>query len=463
MESKKLDEMKIEIKDALTCYICTGKVSDPMMCPKCKKLVCSQCIKKWLDDHQKCPFCQTQETFNDFILLPFMNHLSNYFIEKIDKNDEEEEEKKEKKKKNQNVIIDEDEEGEIEDNSNSNINSKEKPLSKTQLIPNKLNINEEDKDININNNQMSSIKRGEICPKHKTEVIEFYCLNCNTKHCPKCLMIISEESKIHKDHKIISIEQKKKFNLDEVKEEINNLSNVVVELNSYKKNLDVVHKLVETKEEFIKKVLDEFKEFYSKRSQNKLFDVDLKNQLLKNQLDRINNARSKHNETLNKFVENDDLIGFEGYKKEITEYKNTNRYYYPKQYDINLNPKINFYETDFIAMDINEYNEIIGESQFAIQGFEKVLNFRLNGEAIDEVLLNLQFETDKKEDAKDRYFGFLMFQSNDNSITTIGLDEKMEHNEILILGRTIVKSGLKSIVDKDKKCHFKLILAIFDV
>ena len=99
MESKKLDEMKIEIKDALTCYICTGKVSDPMMCPKCKKLVCSQCIKKWLDDHQKCPFCQTQETFNDFILLPFMNHLSNYFIEKIDKNDEEEEEKKQKKKK----------------------------------------------------------------------------------------------------------------------------------------------------------------------------------------------------------------------------------------------------------------------------------------------------------------------------------------------------------------------------
>ena len=98
MESKKIDEMKIEIKDALTCFICTGKVYDPMMCPQCKKLVCSKCIKKWIDDHEKCPFCQKQMSFDEMISLPFMNHLSNYFINEIDnKNKEKEEEEEEKK------------------------------------------------------------------------------------------------------------------------------------------------------------------------------------------------------------------------------------------------------------------------------------------------------------------------------------------------------------------------------
>ena len=458
MESKKIDEMKMEIKDALTCFICTGKVFDPMMCPQCKRLVCSKCIKKWLDEHEKCPFCQKVESFDDMISLPFMNHLSNYFINQINSKEEE----KKSQKKNLNKIIDEDEEEEIEDSSNINTDKK---LAKTQLISNKMNINEgENKDNNGNNRQMiSNRKKGEICPKHNDEIIEFYCLNCNTKHCSKCLMIISEESKIHKDHKIITMEQKNKYNLDEVKNEISYLSNTINELNSYKNNLDVFHKLVESKEEFIKKVLDEFKEFFSKKSQSKLFDVDLKNQLLKNQIDRINKLRNSHNEALINFVERNDLNGFMEYKDKIIGFKDTSQYHYPKVLDMNLYPKINFYETDFIVMDVNEYNEIIGKSEFSIEGLEKPFHFGLNGEAIDEVLINLQLEPDNKEEAKDRYFGFLLFKNNDNNITSLGLDEKMAHNEILILGRTIVKSGLKTIVDKEKKCHFKLILAIFSV
>ena len=59
IEEKENENRKIEIKDALTCFICTAKVLDPMMCPQCKKLVCSKCIKKWFIDqqHEKCHYC----------------------------------------------------------------------------------------------------------------------------------------------------------------------------------------------------------------------------------------------------------------------------------------------------------------------------------------------------------------------------------------------------------------------
>ena len=150
----------------------------------------------------------------------------------------------------------------------------------------------------------------------------------------------------------------------------------------------------------------------------------------------------------------------------INEYFNREKiksYTDPNNINFEFKPKINFYETDYITIDINEYDETIGEIFFNVEGFEKQLHFRLNGEAIDEVLINLQLEVDNLGEAKDRYFGFLLFKNNENSITTIGLDEKMVHNDILILGRTIVKSGLNTVVDKQKKCSFKLILSIFSV
>ena len=87
-EEKENENRKMEIKDALTCFICTAKILDPMMCPQCKKLVCTKCIKRWFVDqqHQKCPFCQVQCSFNQMIALPFMNQLSEYFIKEIDAN-----------------------------------------------------------------------------------------------------------------------------------------------------------------------------------------------------------------------------------------------------------------------------------------------------------------------------------------------------------------------------------------
>ena len=468
MESKNVDDIKVDIKDALTCFICTSKVLDPLMCPTCKKLVCSKCIKKWFEqNHDKCPFCLTQTSFENMISLPFMNDLSVYFIKEIE-NKKNEEKINKINMKDMNKIIDEDEDIISNSNSNSqininNINNENKNISKIQIISNKLEFERESRINNENNfKQFSNFKRGEQCPKHIGEIIEYYCLNCNTKHCSKCLMIISKESKIHETHKIITIEQKNKYNLEEIKEDINDLSNVVNDLSEFKDIIDMDKKIIEKKEEFVKKVIDEFKEYFSKISGQKKDRLKIKEDLIQNQLDRINNIRISYIESLNDFVERDDEYALKEYQQKIKDFKDTSDYQYPNNFNISFNPNLNFYETDYIDIDINEYDENIGELYFNIEGIEKQLHFKLNGEAIDEVLVNLQIESDNLGDEKDRYYGLILFK-NKNKATYLFLDEKMVHNEILILGRTIVRNGLKSIVDDENKCHVKFILAYFTV
>ena len=452
-----IDQMKDDIKDTLTCFICQAKVIDPLLCPQCKKMVCTKCIKKWFDENRDiCPYCKAPSSLDRMILLPFMNQLSEFFIKEIDNKD-----KAEKKNniKEMNKIIEGDD---LEDSGSNNIDNDNGHLSRTQIFQNKFSMNDGNIDNDIQKNQFSNIKRGERCPKHNG-IIEFYCLNCNTKHCSKCLIIMSEESKIHKDHKIISIGQKNKFKLDEIKEEINGLSNVSDTIKEYKDNVELDKTIIEKKEEFFIKIINEFNSFYKKKSEIIKYDLDIKHQIIQKRLDKINNIRNNNIDSLSNFVERNDENGFNEYREKIKNIKELDALKYPKDFVISLNPNLKFYETDFIDIDINENEETIGEIYFNFEGIEKQLHFKLNGEALDEVLINLQIEADKLGDEKDRYFAYLIFRNKNNNITTIILDEKMVHNEILILGRTIIKSGLKTIVDMQNRCHVKIILAIFNV
>ena len=58
---------------------------------------------------------------------------------------------------------------------------------------------------------------------------------------------------------------------------------------------------------------------------------------------------------------------------------------------------------------------------------------------------------------KQEYYACLLIK-NKNNIISLSLDEKMVHNETLILGKTIIKCCLNSLVDQHNKCHVKLIL-----
>ena len=465
MESK-IENNKNEIKDALTCFICALKITAPLMCPNCKKMACTNCIKKWFDDyHDKCPYCKVHSSFEKMISLPFMEQFSNFFMNDINNKNEE----KEKKKKNNF----EDENEDLNNNNNNKNNYddddnfhifKDKSISKTHLIPNNNEKGEDNNDININNNnQLSNIKKGETCPKHKNEKLEYYCLNCNTKHCTKCFLFFSEESKIHKDHKIITIEEKNKYNLDEMKEDINNLSKVINELREYKGNIELERKIIEKKEEFTKKVTDELKDNYNKKSMDKKCGLDKKNQIIKNQLDLIYKVKNNYTESFNNFIEREDQIGFKEYHQLIKNFKDINKYKYSHNVNGEFHPELQFFETDFIEIDINEYEEILGEIYFNIEGINSQIHFKLNRQAYDEVFINLQFELKDLGDQKETYYGYLLF-NNKKNIIGINLDQKMViENKIFILGNTIIKYSLSKILYKNNKCKLKLILAHFSI
>ena len=167
------------------------------------------------------------------------------------------------------------------------------------------------------------------------------------------------------------------------------------------------------------------------------------------------------------FVETDDENGFKEYKKKLLSYKDVKKYEYWNNNNIFCKPVLNFYETDFIDIEVNEYNETIGETIINIEGLNRELHLKLNGETEDEVLINIlinlnAFGDENDKNDKDKYQGYLLIINN-NNIITVSLDEKMIHNDTLILGRTIIKSGLKTIVNQENKIHFKLILSHFNL
>ena len=385
---------------------------------------------------------------------------------------------------NLNQIIDEDEDG-IEDESfikkknkknNNNLfngqrnDDDDNVLSKTQYIPNKFQKydSNEEKDIPLNgsNNdlKMSNIicpSNKEYCSNHKSEPVEYYCLNCNTKHCSKCLLIMSKESKIHKDHNIIEIEKIKKYNINEIYEDINSLSDITKELSQYKINTEIEEKIIEKKDEFYAKMIDEFKQLISSKHTNRTTKLCLEKQQIQTQLNHIDGVKDNHKEALINFITRDDELGLEDYHKKIKDFKYTDKYIHNGIYNIFINPSLKFVETEFYAVEIREYEEnigeIIGELDIDNKELNKKIQLRFNQEAIDEILINLQISLDDLNEDQISYSCHLILK-NRNCITSANLNERMVHNGILILGKTIIKNSLKNIVE-DHKCNVKLILA----
>ena len=318
------------------------------MCLKCKQLACSQCVKKWFQaGHNTCLSCKRESSLESMNSLPFFNYLLDYYVKKI--------ENKVKDKNNFNYINNYNDNNNdfniINDDDNDN-------LSKTQIINNRFNIDEN----GMRKKEWSEIKiKEERCEKHPDEIFEYYCINCNSKYCSKCLMINNEESKIHYGHKIISLEQKNKFKIEELKYEIDNLPNVINEIKEYKNNVELENKILEKKEEFIYKVINNFRNLISRKYERKKQALEEKNKLITNQIENINKVRNSYIDAINNFAEREDVNGFKEYFNKIKKFKDINKYKHKSTFDIYLKPNLKFYETDFTQMDINEYNEAIGE------------------------------------------------------------------------------------------------------
>ena len=81
---KKEQELEEQIRDSLKCYICLSKVTKPKMCNFCKRICCEVCINKWLENHSFCGICKRHITAQDMIALPFLDDMSQFFINNID-------------------------------------------------------------------------------------------------------------------------------------------------------------------------------------------------------------------------------------------------------------------------------------------------------------------------------------------------------------------------------------------
>ena len=208
-EEKKEREIKEKernyIRDRLKCYLCFGKINKARLCLNCKKIACENCVKNMLLKHAKCLNCKKPATLDTIVLLPFMDDLTNFFIN-IENNNNKNKEKKEIQQRN--YIIDED------DNDENNIKN----------INNNIKIKEDKKE------EISKTK----CKKHKDKYLEYYCFQCKEYLCPKCLLFFNQSVIVkHHNHSIIPIIDFKKYNIKEAIDEYN-------KLNKSKNDLDIL-------------------------------------------------------------------------------------------------------------------------------------------------------------------------------------------------------------------------------
>jgi tripartite motif-containing protein 37 len=52
---------------ALSCLICLSQVKKAVMMKCCGKVVCQNCIKRWINTNTTCPHCRKYTTFSDII------------------------------------------------------------------------------------------------------------------------------------------------------------------------------------------------------------------------------------------------------------------------------------------------------------------------------------------------------------------------------------------------------------
>ena len=443
-----MENLQGDIKDALTCFICAQKIQDPLMCIRCRKMMCTNCITKWLDkDHKKCPFCQNETSLNEMVPLPFMNQISDFFVKEIDIKEKEEEEKnKNKNKEGQMDIVIEDENDKIE--NIKNINSMK---SKSQIDFNSYNNNNKNNDKYLNELR----KDGNLCEKHN-EKIEYFCLTCGTKHCSKCLIILNKEHEVHSGHKIIDIEQRKRFKVDEVKSDINNFSKTIEEVDKYQLNLSNEIKIRKKKCDFYDKIIDGMKKLYNDKIERMDDDLYMKLTSIKNRKEEIRKIKETNEESIENYIVQNDLDGFNEYHQKIKNLQNLNDLKPPDNLEIVFKPQIKFFESDFMDIDIDLNKDLMGEYVCKLEGFGPEIKIKFQKQVDDEVLASLFIEMDKPDENKERYDGFLITKNKD-FISAGALEEKMYIDKNLILGRTLLRKSFFTVVDENYQSHVKLI------
>lgn len=265
LQKKKEQEEREQIRKKFICDLCLGMLKDPLMCKKCKKYGCAECMKRTYDAKGICGLCKNVVYENDFIdMKNVLGEFSDYFIKNIENKDKNEMINKKKIKEIQELDkqlndLNKEEDDKIEEvdgnnndapafdiNNNNFINDNNIMENIGPNIPQNININDNiinpninDNDFNVVNNegilqvnvssppnlvfsskisidQISQDNKAEHCPRHKEKLLDYLCLNCSVQLCESCLSIMEAASKIHEDHLIMKKSQIIDYNIQDI-------------------------------------------------------------------------------------------------------------------------------------------------------------------------------------------------------------------------------------------------------
>ena len=131
---------------------------------------------------------------------------------------------------------------------------------------------------------------------------------------------------------MIEINRKNKYNLEDINIDIKSLSNINKEES----------KLMEKREDFYKKMVDEFQKKIISETKYKSTKLNLNNKNMEGRLNQIQGIISNNKDTIIHFVENDDSIGLKEYHKKIKGSMNINGYKQDEQFEIIIKPSLKF-------------------------------------------------------------------------------------------------------------------------
>ena len=250
-ESKENKEENInsEIKDTVKCYICFDKITKPKMCPHCHRIACDKCLFNWFIKQKKgkCGYCRLKTNYYQMVSVPFMDTVVT-FVEKFF-------------------------------NKNADM---------TETI---------DKDFL------------EYCPKHKNEVLYYYCLDCDNAYCKTCFVFFGQEKDKHEGHNIIEYKKYKTMSLPLLKKNTDKLESNIQQVEENIKICQSYKKAYEHEKEigndFIKNLLQEF----NKQMDETLQIIDDKIKILKEYINEYNKHKKEVDDFNQSIKDNKDISG----------------------------------------------------------------------------------------------------------------------------------------------------------
>ena len=255
MEKKELEkirkenELQEQIRDSLKCYICLSKVTKPKMCNFCKKICCEVCINKWLENKSFCGMCKHPITAQDMITLPFLDDMSQFFINNIDN--------KEHKSKKKEI--------------NNDLNTVAELIENSLILEN-----------NENNN---------ICPKHKYK-FEYYCIQCTNYYCSQCFIFFNKEANKHENHIVVPISKMDNLRINDAINEYKKLTVTKNKINDLIGLCNLKEREKQIKKFEIINYFDALKKLFIQKMDNESSEF---NNLLKDAIKRKINIENKIN------------------------------------------------------------------------------------------------------------------------------------------------------------------------